>query len=603
MYNIIYDFAIKRKLTSTEGFIPKYIYVYVLLDENSNYLGFEIKDKNNKEKTICPDIGSAAQNQTDCNPIAEKVINVFDKSQKKHTGFLQIMNLAAKDSKNVKIVCKFLNEFENNSKLEEKVLYDMQNLKLKLNSKEIVSFKIENLKLEEDDSWKMWFSNYMNQNKKNKIKKQKNTTISAITGKEIIPLTTDSPKLQSPSEILGTGAYINPLSKNSSGTAFKSYGLKNKDNFAISENEALTIKTGLEYLLSSPSHFNKDFGLIHFCEDENNEKILNRTLEDNLFSSLSQDKEEMENIHIKKDKDLILENTFESAKTGDVINTEIQNDTFHMMQFTLPTKGRFYLSNYKKGSCKELQKNILQWRQDSSIEWSYKTEEQLWIFKKDSIKNIYSIFFSSLEQKDASNKFEQVKKEFGDARIQLLYSIIENRQIPIKIFQKALFALRKIFIKNNKIDKICLQTIKAYLIREQRKKGEVTIMDKLNPTEESIGYNCGRLFAVYEQIQLKAQKNINASIIDNFFISAQQTPAFVFPRLATLSNHHLRKLDVPIRIYWNKKLQEVTENLSTFPKKLSMEEQGMFVLGYYHQKADLFKSNKNKEEGEENNEE
>lgn len=590
MYDAIYNFAIKKQLEPIEYFTPKLISIYVLLDENSNYLGFEMKDKDNKEKTLCTDIGSLNFGAMNCNPITESVSYIFDKNQKKHNGFLSIMKLGAKQSKNVEIVYKFLQDFEDDSLLEEKILNDIKQLKIK--SSFIASFKINNLRLEEDDSWKPWFINYM---KEMQPEKEVEKTISLITGNEVIPLTDKSPMIKNPSNILGTGAYITSSACN----AFQSYGLTDNRNSPIGKNEAIILKEGLEYLLSNPNHFNKDFGIIHFCEDERNDKILCEIF--NPLKDLYQNKEIEDESVVKKNKDLILENTFNSAKTGNAINNEIENDVFHIMQFSLPTKGRFFLSNYKKGSCKELQQNIFQWREDSKIEWYYYDKSQeLWKISNDFIQNIYSIFFHSLEEKNAENKLDQIKKEFGDNKINLLFSIIENKQIPFKVFQKSLFALRKAFMKDKKIDKVCLQTIKAYLVREQRKKGEVSIMDKLNPNESNVGYSCGRLFAVYEQIQLKAQKNVNASITDNFFISAQQTPATVFPRLAKLSNHHLRKLDEPAKIYWNKKLQEVTGMLSEFPKKLDIEEQGMFVLGYYHQKADLFKK---KEKGEENNEE
>ena len=50
--------------------------------------------------------------------------------------------------------------------------------------------------------------------------------------------------------------------------------------------------------------------------------------------------------------------------------------------------------------------------------------------------------------------------------------------------------------------------------------------------------------------------------------------------------------------FYAKKLQEVLDLLrpdNAFPTTLSLEEQGLFALGYYHQKADLWKA---KEKGE-----
>lgn len=596
MYDAIYNFAIKKQLVPIEYFTYKLISAYVLLNEKSEYLGFEVKDKKDTEKTLCPDIGTVSQGRVSCNPIVEKTSFIFDKNKTKHTGFIQIMNLGAMENKNMKIVYDFIEKYENDINLEERIMEDMKNQSL--GEKDLISFKIDNLKLEEDESWKSWFLSYM-QDKKviSSI-----TTISAITGKKVIPIINDSPKIKNPSSILGKGQYVIPIAKKKDkGTAFKSYGLQDKRNSPIGENEANIIKKGLEYLLSNKEHFNNDFGIIHFCDDDSNNVILNNLL--NKTKNPIKDfyeSENLEDIKINKNSDLILENTLDSMKTGKSVNTQIQNDIFHIMKIDLPPvkeSGRFYLSYYKKGSCKELQKNILIWIEDSKIKNEICT---------NSINNIYSIFECLLQNKNAENKYEQIKKEFGEDKINLLYAIIDNTQIPIRIFKRAILIFRNNIVTKHNMNIICVQIIKIYLNRNQRKKGETEFMESLNPNEENVAYNCGRLFALYEIIQSNAQGNLNSSVTDNFFASAQQTPAMVFGRLATLCNYHLRKLDESKRIYWNKKLQEIGSKISSFPKTLNFEEQGIFTLGYYHQKNDNFKSKKNNNDnnkGEENNEE
>ena len=90
-----------------------------------------------------------------------------------------------------------------------------------------------------------------------------------------------------------------------------------------------------------------------------------------------------------------------------------------------------------------------------------------------------------------------------------------------------------------------------------------------------------------------------------YFSSASTTPSLVFPRLCRLSQHHLAKLDTGHRIHREKQLGEVLNKLSTtpgaaspvFPRLLSLEDQGKFVLGYFHQTKDIYTSKKDKEEG------
>ena len=96
----------------------------------------------------------------------------------------------------------------------------------------------------------------------------------------------------------------------------------------------------------------------------------------------------------------------------------------------------------------------------------------------------------------------------------------------------------------------------------------------------------GRLFAVLETIQKDANSGINTTIRDRYFNSACATPASVFPTLIKLKNSHIKKLEREsggTKIYYEKMLTELMGKIEKFPRRLSLEEQGKFMLGYYHQ--------------------
>jgi CRISPR-associated protein Csd1 len=141
--------------------------------------------------------------------------------------------------------------------------------------------------------------------------------------------------------------------------------------------------------------------------------------------------------------------------------------------------------------------------------------------------------------------------------------------------------------------------IKACLVRNSRLRGnpsEVSIM--LDPNSTDPAYCCGRAFALLEVIQKdSADNDLNRTIKDSYFSSAGTTPSLVFPRLCRLGQHHLAKLDTGHRIFREKQLGEVLSNLTVFPRMLSLEDQGKFVLGYFHQTKDIYTSKKDKEEG------
>lgn len=158
-----------------------------------------------------------------------------------------------------------------------------------------------------------------------------------------------------------------------------------------------------------------------------------------------------------------------------------------------------------------------------------------------------------------------------------------------------------------KINSLRAAIIKAYLIRKYRnqEKYQEELQMSLNKDSTNQAYLLGRLFAVLERAQQDAAgKKLNATIKDRYFTSACATPANVFPILLRLSQHHMTKSDYGQ--YRDREIQEIMDKLDVdetpFPKHLTLDEQGIFVLGYYHQKVDFFKkkTDENQVETEEN---
>lgn len=122
----------------------------------------------------------------------------------------------------------------------------------------------------------------------------------------------------------------------------------------------------------------------------------------------------------------------------------------------------------------------------------------------------------------------------------------------------------------------------------------------LNEKSTHPAYVLGRLFAVLEKAQKEAIGDMNASIKDRYFTSACASPASVFPVLLRLSQHHISKAEygyaIDNRIEKILNLLDVEKN--PIPSHLSLDEQGIFVLGYYHQRTDFYKSNAEKETAE-----
>lgn len=126
----------------------------------------------------------------------------------------------------------------------------------------------------------------------------------------------------------------------------------------------------------------------------------------------------------------------------------------------------------------------------------------------------------------------------------------------------------------------------------------------LNEQSAHPAYVLGRLFAVLEKVQQEAVGDVNASIKDRYFTSACASPASVFPILLRLSQHHISKVGA---YYHDKRIETILNKLdiekNPIPSRLSLDDQGVFVLGYYHERKDLWTSRKSKDENDSNSNE
>ena len=127
------------------------------------------------------------------------------------------------------------------------------------------------------------------------------------------------------------------------------------------------------------------------------------------------------------------------------------------------------------------------------------------------------------------------------------------------------------------------------LVLTSQPNGEEYDMVQLQPDHPEPAYHCGRLLAVLEQIQRAAiGRNISATIVDRFYGTASTAPASVFGRLVGGAQPHLSKLrrDRPRAGYaLQKRVEEIMAALPAFPHTLDLKQQGLFALGYYHQRA------------------
>lgn len=162
----------------------------------------------------------------------------------------------------------------------------------------------------------------------------------------------------------------------------------------------------------------------------------------------------------------------------------------------------------------------------------------------------------------------------------LLRSILQGIPYPIAFLSTVMRRIRA----DRDIRHPRAAIIKAFLNRNYHK--EIPVM--LDPDRPEPAYQLGRLFATLEKAQHDALPSVNATIKDRYFSAASTTPASVFPRLIRGSQHHLHKLEGGIKVNAEKRIQSIIEHLNDFPQHLNLVGQGLFAIGYYHQRQALY---------------
>jgi len=138
-----------------------------------------------------------------------------------------------------------------------------------------------------------------------------------------------------------------------------------------------------------------------------------------------------------------------------------------------------------------------------------------------------------------------------------------------------------------------MQVIKGVLRRLKNRPELSEVKAMLDEKNTHTAYLLGRLFAVLEYLQGAAQGQTNATVGDRFYGAASTAPVTVFGRLLGLSKHHLAKLRkerTGQAVNLDKTISVIVGLLPAekFPPTFPMEEQGLFAVGYYHQRQALF---------------
>lgn len=333
--------------------------------------------------------------------------------------------------------------------------------------------------------------------------------------------------------------------------AFSSYGKEQSYNAPVGESSTFKYTTALNKILE------RDFGhrlqvgdtTVAFWAEQ-------PSIVEDLFGFVMSEHPKAEDTGRVKE----LEQTFRKVKQGEVKIPDT-GVGFHVLGLA-PNAARLSIRFYYAGTVDEMMTRILRHVQDLEMCGSARehTHLPLWLLLAQTAR----------ETKD-------IAPLLGGA---MLRAILMGTPYPTAFYSAILRRIQA----DHLLEHPRAAAIKAFLNRNYKKEIPVSLDEKRPET----AYQLGRLFACLERAQEDALPGLNSTIKDRYFSAASSTPAIVFPRLIRMSQHHLGKLEGGIKVVAEKRVQQIVGCLTGFPAHLGLVDQGLFAIGYYHQRQAFF---------------
>lgn len=420
-------------------------------------------------------------------------------------------------------------------------------------------FKVDGESVEQDEEIKLAWDSYKSQQATDVAKE-----ICLVTGKAA-PVARLHPSIKGLYGAQSSGAALVAFNA----PAYESYEHKQGDNAPVSEYAAFAYTTALNTLLSNDRNYLRigDMTVVFWAEgaDEDNEDVFG-----DIFSSANE---------IVKDEDI--KGFFEKVRAG---------KPFEISDFTVKPDNKFYILGLSPNAAR-ISVRFFFINTFGNFVKNYEKYFREFKIIKPGFDNRVSIPLWQILQETA-NKNSKDKAATPLLTGAVLRSILSGTKYPEALYQNTI--LRAKADQDNpdknitKISRIKAAIMKACLIRNYKYNEEVVTV-ALNEECKKVPYVLGRLFAVLEDLQEKANPGINSTIKDRYFNSACANPSMTFPLLTKLANTHLKKISSQkgTVIYFEKLIGELMNKLevddNAMPARLSLPEQGEFVLGYYHQ--------------------
>ena len=339
--------------------------------------------------------------------------------------------------------------------------------------------------------------------------------------------------------------------------AFESYGKTQSYNAPVGKYAEFAYTTSLNYLLTQKKYkFSLGESMVVYWAEGA------KTEYQDFFSTF---------LNPTKDNEDIVHDILEKLTEGqyiDVKDIKINKDQKFYVLCLSPNAARLSVRFFYENSFGNMLENLEKHYQRLNIPK----------LKKDEIDylGVDDLLQETINQRTKN------KKAIAHMAAMVLEAILSDNRYPASLYIDTLIRIRS---DQGDVTWGRAAIIKAYLIKNYKwEEGEACMNS--GKTSNDVAFKLGQAIQIGAN-KINTNKEIKSTIRDRYFNSACVTPAMVFPILMRLKNSHIRKLerDKPnLAKYYEDRLREIFEEVEYFPKRLSLEEQGKFILGYYHQK-------------------
>jgi CRISPR-associated protein Csd1 len=570
MLHQVVEYARKRELAAEPGFAPKDARWGILCSRQGAYLGLaELGDPSSKRNPgrhflKAPDFsfsdmkaGGVKKSHFLIETAGVVASYGKDAPEEKHLYFVALLEQASKAVPGLEAALKVLQSDDALAHLRA----DLEARKAKPTDK--ATFQIDDEFPVDSDAWHPWWRGIRRELQAGKVRGRQDETarmLCFLTGELVEPAATH-PKIAGLTSVggLAMGDVLIGFKQES----FRSYGLEQSANAAMSELAAKGYQAGLNDLIANHSVLLAGTRVAHWFRNGIARE------DDPLDWMVTPGEEEESNAQVRARK------LIEGIRSGE--RPDLAHNTYFALTLS-SNGGRVVVRDWMEGSFEDLAGKVELWFSD------------LEVVRRDGAGSARPPKLAAV----LGGLVRDLKDAAAPVAAKLFRVAARGEPVPCSAMAQALARVRIDVIQGELPNHARMGLIKAYHLRKWRQEGasmEEHLKPELNAELGSVAYQCGRLMAVLAKLQMSALGDVGAGVVQRYYAAASTTPALVFGRLIRGAQFHLNKLAEKrgLAVWYERQIGEICGRIGTsMPATLGLEDQSLFALGYYQQQAALW---------------